>query len=142
MAAVKANPIVLGVLVFLLAIAVQKRDLLPDYFPDVLPGPAVDSPFPAEGSWLLVGAESSDLTGAEVAANAKDIRTAVTNRRLVDFDRPAGESPWDAAQERAKTKGAGKPFFIYRSGSAASEGPLTGSVTDQHATLQKAVGVK
>lgn len=107
----------------------------------VLPGP-IDSPFPAEESWLLVGGESSDLTGVEVAASAKDIRVAVKNRRVVDYDRAPGEPPWDAAQDRAKTKGAGAPYFIFRSGSSATEGPLTGSVVDMHATLQTAVGVK
>lgn len=138
----KANPLVLGLLAFLLAIAAQKRDLLPDFLPDVLPVPAVDSPFPAEDSWLLVGGESSDFTGIEVAANAKDIRDAVKNRAIVDYDQAVGEPPWNAAQDRAKTKGAGRPYFVYRSGSRASEGPLTGSVTDMHATLQQAVGVK
>lgn len=136
----KANPLVLGVLAFLLAIAAQKREWLPDWLPSPIPAPAIDSPFPAEGSWLLVAGESGDLTGIEAAGNAKDIRTAVKNRKILDFDQQA-EAPWNAAQDRAKSLGAGKPFFVYRSGSAASEGPLTGGVNNMHATLQKAVGV-
>lgn len=137
----KANPLVLGVLAFLLAIAVQKRDLLPDYWPDVLPGPAVDSPFPAVDSWLLLAGESGDLTGLEAVGNAKDIRAAVKYRKILDPDQ-SSEPPWNAAQERAKTQGAGKPFFVYRSGSTAKEGPLSGSVVDMHTTLQQAMGVK
>lgn len=137
----KLNPFIVGVLVFLAAIAAQKRDLLPDYFPDVLPGPAVDSPFPADDSWLLLAGESGDLTGLEAVGNAKDIRAAVKYRKILDPDQ-SSEPPWNAAQERAKTQGAGKPFFVYRSGSTAKEGPLSGSVVDMHTTLQLAVGVK
>lgn len=107
----------------------------------VLPIPKpVASPFPAEGSWLLVAAEAQNLSGAEVAASAKAVRDSVENRRVLDYDRKNAGETWDDALSWAKGNSNGAPWYVYRNGSQASEGELSGSVDEMKDTLTQAIG--
>lgn len=105
----------------------------------------VESPFPADGFYLLVGAESSDLTGAEMAANTEAIRKTpglvrqVLDYSRIDSDRPPLPSPWMDALKWARDKSQGSPYYVVRNGSKASEGPLTGSPSEMLATLTAAL---
>lgn len=111
--------------------------------PDPSPSP-IASPFPAtDGPWLLVAAEADEATGALGVGNAKSIHDAVpTNRRVLDYTETDEPEPWKAALAHAFTKGGGKPFFVYRNGARAAEGVLSGTMGEQLATLERAVGAK
>lgn len=131
----------------------QQRGWIPAPGPAPIPGPGpapdpspspVASPFPAtEGPWLLVAAEADDATSALAIGNAKPIHDAVPkNRRVLDYTETDEPEPWKAALSHAFAKGGGKPYFVFRDGARAAEGPLAGSMGEQLATLERAVGVK
>jgi hypothetical protein len=117
--------------------------------PSPIPGPGpspspIASPFPAaDGPWLLVAAEADEATGVLGVGNAKSIHDAVPkNRRVLDYTETDEPEPWKAALAHAFTKGSGKPFFVFRDGARAAEGVLSGTMAEQLATLERAVGVK
>lgn len=106
--------------------------------------PAVESPFPATGAYLLIAGESSHLTGIEVAANVEAVRKAAVSRQVLDYsrietERPSLPEPWQAALVYAKSKSGGKPYYVARNGGKASEGPLEGGVASMASVLTTAV---
>lgn len=99
----------------------------------------VDSPFPADGWYLLVSAETSDMTGVEPAASAESIRSVPgLDRRVLDYDKVPPE-PWNTALQHAKTKSGGKPYYVARHGNKAVEGPLTGEPSTMLTALTAAI---
>lgn len=136
----KRDGVALVVIALSLAVLMSKGggSILPDLTP-------VDSPFPGDGFYLLVAAEANDLSGAELAANAASIRgepgliRQVLDYSRIDSDRPALPSPWQDALKWAREKSAGKPYYVARHGGKGSHGSLSGSASEQLATLTKAL---
>lgn len=126
-------------IIYLLTILVTRgAALLPLPIPPA-PTPA-DSPFPAEGFWLLVGSQSHELDGTAVIANSEAIRKEPgLESRWQDYDQSDLEAPWQAALDHAQSKSGGKPYYVARHGNKTAEGELTGSVEDKHKVLVDAV---
>ena len=102
--------------------------------------PPVESPFPADGYWLLAAAESSESSGVEVTTNAEFFRAEPgLDRRTLDYDRVGLAEPWQAALDWAKGKSGGRPYYVLRKGSKASEGPLPDGLDAQLSTLTEAI---
>lgn len=100
----------------------------------------VESPFPADGFYLLVAAESSQMSGAEMAANAKTVRDEPgLQRKVLDYDRRGVGEPWATALEWAREKSGGEPYYVLRRAGKASEGLLAGEPVEQLATLTAAI---
>lgn len=111
----------------------------PDFIPDPTPAPT-DSPFPAEGFFLLVAGNSSELDGTAVVAKSDAIRKEPgLESRWADYADPDTLEPWHSAIAWAKAKSGGKPYYVGRKGNKVAHGPLAGSVEEMHATLTKAM---
>lgn len=101
-----------------------------------LPLAPVESPFPAEGRWLLVAHKAGKMSGG-LAVGA--ISEPGLNRRTLDFNQDDQESPWTEALAWARERSNGETYFVFRDGRTAKEGPLTGSVLEMDATLRAAM---
>lgn len=127
----------------LLTVATSGVQCVPDIgpWPSPVDPVAVDSPFPADGWYLLVAGESQDLTGIDVSANAESIRTLPgLNRRVLDYDKIDLEpEPWKSALAHAKQASGGTPYYVMRHGNAASEGKLPAGIPEQYDVLTKAL---
>lgn len=99
----------------------------------------VDSPFPADGWYLLAAHESQDNGAVAVASKAESLRkVAELEIRTLDYDKVPPE-PWHAALKHAESKSGGQPYYVARHGRKAVEGPLTGDAKAMLATLSQAV---
>lgn len=130
----------------------QERDLIPwppdpAPTPDPEPGPEpepepnpepIDSPFPAEGFWLLVASQGDDI--AKQITAAEDIRNAQgLEPRWHDYDQSGLEEPWQRALEWAEKRSGGEPYFVLRNGNRAAAGALSGDLAAMHAAVLEAV---
>lgn len=123
----------------LVLLASRGADLLPLPIPAPAPAPA-GSPFPADGYWLLVAAQSHELDGTAVIANSEAVRKAPgLESRWHDYDQSNLPEPWQSALDYAESKANGKPYFVARRGRKTAEGELTGSIDDKHQTIVDAL---
>ena len=121
---------------FLLAFAITNGEL-----PNPIQ-PKVESPFPAEGSWLLLAADASDLSGVLMVGNAADLE-AFENKRILDFDDVNDEpEPWPTALKQAEEKGGRKPYFFARKGNKAAEGLVNEDVEKMFEETKRVLGIE
>lgn len=115
----------------------QGNDILDPPTPPEPPQP-IESPFPAEGFWLLVASQGADQAKLLVATNDIDDWPGLESR-WHDYDQGGLPEPWSTALSWCAARSGEQPYYILRHGNKASEGPLTGSLQDWHDTVLKAV---
>ena len=95
----KANPFVLGLIAFLLAVAAQQRDLLPDWVPSPI---VAEAPIDADGFHvLLIRDVSTQDPKTATVVNSVTLREAVEGKqgvlRVINPTTPPDFAPYAAA---------------------------------------------
>lgn len=100
----------------------------------------IDSPFPAEGRWMLIAHQSQDDAAVRNVSQAGYLRKFFgENLTVVDGDVPPKTSPAREAFQHLRDKHPSGPAFVARIGSRAIAERLTNSLVEDDAKLRSFV---